>query len=206
MKVTKVFAAAVVLLALAGQAARAQVPGLPFYPTPTGMGVLAAAEYAHGANSRTMLAARAGIGFGPFGVTAVAGQYKGGTGLSTQVAYGGSVAMKVFGGGLLPVSISVQGGVGQVKDVLSTHTITYMPVGAAVRANLPLFPIKPFAVGYYVLGSNLGSNLKKEFRATVGADFNLLLGLGFHAAYDMGKANAWGIGAHFNFRMPIPMM
>ena len=201
MTVSKVFAAAVVLT-LGAAAAKAQLPGLPFYPTPTGMGVLAAAEYAHPASSRTILAARAGVGFGPFGATAVAGQFSG-TGLSSKVGYGASVAMKVFGGGLLPVSISVQGGIGQVKSLLSTTTTTYMPVGAAVRANLPLFPLKPFAVGYYVLGSNVD---KKEFRVTVGADFNLLFGLGVHAAYDMGAKNAWGIGAHFNFRMPIPMM
>ncbi|MGD0483336.1 MAG: hypothetical protein ABSB58_01640 [Gemmatimonadales bacterium] len=198
MKVSKVFAA-VVVLSLAGAAARAQVPGLPFYPTPTGMGILASADYAIPASHETMLALRGGIGFGPFGATAVVGQYKV-TGLTSQIAYGASAAMKVFGGGMLPVSITVQGGVGQVKNpFLTTTTVTYVPVGAAVRANLPLFPIKPFAVGYYVLGSNV----KKEFRLTVGADFNILLGLGVHAAYDMGSANTWGIGAHFNFRMPV---
>jgi hypothetical protein len=68
---------------------------------------------------------------------------------------------------------------------------------------VPLFPLKPFAVGYYVLGSKV----TKEFRATIGADFNLLLGLGVHAAYDLGTgsptSNVWGVGAHFNFRMPV---
>lgn len=201
MKLSKVFAAAVVL-SLATTAARSQVPGLPFYPTPTGMGVLAAAEYAHPGSSQTLLALRGGVGFGPFGATAVVGQYKA-TGLSSQVAYGASAAMKLFGGGLVPVTISAQAGAGQLKYVspLVSWTTTYVPVGAAVRANLPLFPLKPFAVGYYVLGSNV----EKEFRVTVGADFNLLMGLGIHAAYDMGTANTWGVGAHFNFRLPVPM-
>ena len=50
---------------------------------------------------------------------------------------------------------------------------------------------------------------RPEFRATVGTDFNLMLGLGVHAAYDFGTGtntqNGWGVGAHFNFRVPVPM-
>lgn len=206
MKVSKVFAAAALLL-LGTQVARAQVPGLPFYPTPTGMGVLASAEYAHPGSSQTMLAVRGGAGFGPFGATAVVGQYKiSGTNAQTQTVYGASVAMKLFGGGLLPVSIAAQAGLGQVKTTAllgGSTTATAMPVGAAVRANVPLFPLKPFAVGYYMLGTHV----TKEFRASIGADFNLLLGLGVHAAYDIGTASGsdktWGIGAHFNFRLPV---
>ncbi len=203
MKLSKIVAA-VVLLGLAGQAARAQVPGLPFYPTPTGTGVMVAAEYGHPGSGQTIYAARAGIGFGPFGATAVAGGYKFGTGLSTQTMYGASAAMKVFGGGMLPLSLAVQGGVGQVKvsTLLGSYTTTYIPVGLAARATIPMFPLKPFAVGY----RTFGSNVLKEFRATVGADFNVFMGLGVHAAYDFGTdtntQNGWGVGAHFNFRLP----
>jgi hypothetical protein len=203
MTLSKVFAAAVVL-AFAAQTAQAQLPGLPFYPTPTGMGVMAAADYAHPGTSQTLYAVRGGIGFGPFGVSAAVGQYKY-SGSDAKVTYGATAAMKLFGGGLVPVSIAAQAGVSQLKNLLS-GTTTYAPVGVAVRANVPLFPLKPFAVGYYTLGS---SNVLKEFRATIGADFNILLGLGVHAAYDFGTGtntqNGWGVGAHFNFRMPLPM-
>jgi hypothetical protein len=201
MKLSKVFVAAMVL-ALAGQAARAQVPGLPFYPTPTGTGVMVSADYAHPASSQSIYAVRGGIGFGPFGVTAVVGGYRFGGGLSTQTLFGGSAAMKLFGGGVVPISIAAQAGVGQVKisSPVGSATTTTLPVGAAIRANLPLFPLKPFAVGYYVLGN---SNVTKEARVTIGADFNVLLGLGVHAAYDAGKNfNTWGVGAHLNFRLP----
>jgi|GEM_PF-2208141 len=200
MKLSKVLAAAVILL-LPAHVARAQVQGMPFYPTPTGMGVLVSADYANPGNSQSVLALRGGVGFGPFGVTALVGQYKV-SGFSSQTLFGASAAMKLFGGGLMPVSISAQAGVGQLKvsSVFGSTTVTSFPVGAAIRANVPLFPLKPFAVGYYVLGN---SNVKKEFRVTVGADFNLLLGLGVHAAYDMGSQNTWGVGAHFNFRMPV---
>ena len=82
-----------------------------------------------------------------------------------------------------------------------------MPVGVAVRASIPLFPLKPFAVGYYTLGTK--DLVTKEFRATIGADFNVLFGLGVHAAYDLGtgtnSAKSWAVGAHFNFRLPVPL-
>jgi len=200
MKVSRVFAAAAVLL-LGAQVASAQVPGLPFYPTPTGMGIMVSADYADPDGAGKLVAVRGGVGFGPFGATAVVGQYKV-SGFSAQTVYGGPVAMKVFGGGLLPVSVAAQAGIGRLKisTPLGSTTTTSIPVGAAVRANLPLFPLKPFAVVYYVLGSNVTN----EVRATIGTDFNLLLGLGFHAAYDAGKdTNTWGVGAHFNFRLPV---
>lgn len=205
MKVSQVFAAAAVLL-LGAQVARAQLPGMPFYPTPTGMGVMVAADYVHPGSSQNLYAVRGGLGLGPLGFTAAVGSYKP-SGASAEIEYGATAAMKVFGGGLLPVSITAQAGFGQlrVKTPLgSTTTTTYMPVGAAVRANVPLFPLKPFAVGYYTLGS---SGVLKEFRATLGADFNILLGLGAHAAYDLGTGtntqNGWAVGAHFNFRLPV---
>jgi hypothetical protein len=205
MRVSRVFAVAAVLL-FGARVALAQVQDMPFYPTPTGLGVMVSADYANPGHSQSVWGVRGGAGFGPFGATVVVAQYKV-TGFNSQTMYGASVAMKVFGGGLLPVSIAAQAGFGQVK--VSTgggnSTITQIPVGAAVRANLPLFPLKPFAVGYYVLGSNV----QKEFRATLGADFNFLLGLGVHAGYDFGtatgSASTWGVGAHFNFRMPLPM-
>ena len=179
MKLTKVFAAAL-LLGLAGQAARAQVPGMPFYPTPTGTGVMVSADYAHPGSSQNIYAVRGGLGLASLGFTAVVGSYKV-SGLSAQTLYGGSAAMKLFGGGALPISLAAQAGVGQLKiSALGTSsTTTYVPVGAAARLNLPLFPLKPFAVGYYTFGS---SGVENEVRFTLGADWNFPMGLGVHAA------------------------
>jgi hypothetical protein len=198
MKVTKLFAVAAVLL-LGAQAARAQIVGLPFYPTPTGLGVMVSADYANPDGPGTVVALRGGAGFGPLGATAVVGQFRMSGG--NENTFGATAAMKVFGGGLVPVTISAQAGFGTMK--MGTTTVTTMPVGVAVRASVPLFPLKPFAVGYYMLGND---QVTKEFRATIGADFNLLLGLGAHAAYDWGKdAKSWAVGAHFNFRLPVPL-
>lgn len=200
MKLSKIFAAAL-LMGMVGQAARAQIPGLPFYPTPTGLGVMVAGDYADPGNSTSLYAVRGGIGFANFGVTAALGAYKI-SGFDAKAMYGATAAMKLFGGGVLPLSIAAQAGIGQVKtpSLSGDVTTTYIPVGAAARLTVPLFPLKPFAVGYYTLGS---SGVENEVRVTLGADFNVLMGLGVHAAYDMGKNNnTWGVGAHLNFRLP----
>jgi hypothetical protein len=78
----------------------------------------------------------------------------------------------------------------------------FMP-GAFVRLSPPLFPLKPWAQVYYMTGSNV-PDPAKEVRFAVGADFNLLLGLGLHAGYDWGNegGSTWGVGAHFTFRVP----
>ena len=201
MKLSKVVAAAVVLT-LTAQVARAQIQGLPFYPTPTGIGVMVSADYANPDGPGTVTAIRGGAGFGPFGATAVLGRVSNG---STENAYGATAAMKLFGGGLTPITIGAQVGLGQVKYSYATGstTVTYMPVGVTARVSIPLFPLKPFAVGYYTLGNNIGD---KEVRVTAGADMNFLLGLGVHAAYDYGDSgNTWAVGAHFNFRLPVPV-
>ena len=195
MKLSKVVAAAAVLT-LVAHVARAQVAGLPFYPTPTGLGVMASADYADPQGAGTVMVLRGGAGFGPFGITAVAGRASD----PDYNVYGATAAMKVFGGGLVPVSLSAQAGAGRWK--VGTTTVTYLPVGVAARLSVPLFPLKPFAVGYYTLGSNV----TEEVRVTVGADFNLLFGLGAHAAYDYGDSyKGWALGAHFNFRLPVPI-
>ena len=200
MKLSKVVAAAAVLM-LVAQVGRAQIAGLPFYPTPTGIGVMASADYANPEGDGYVTAIRGGAGFGPFGATAVVGR---GSDAGFDNAFGATAAMKLFGGGLAPITIGAQAGFGTWK--VGTETVTYMPVGAVVRASIPLFPLKPYAVGYYTLGN---SWIEKEARVTVGADFNLLLGLGIHAAYDYGLGsdsyNAWAVGAHFNFRLPVPL-
>jgi hypothetical protein len=196
MKLSKVVAATAVLM-LVAQVGRAQIAGLPFYPTPTGIGVMASADYANPEGNGYVTAIRGGAGFGPFGATAVIAR---GSDMGFDNAFGATAAMKLFGGGLSPITIGAQVGLGRWE--VGTETVTYMPVGAVVRASIPLFPLKPYAVGYYTLGNNV----EKEVRVTVGADFNFLLGLGAHAAYDYGDSgNSWAVGAHFNFRLPVPV-
>jgi len=196
MKISKVLAAAAVL-AFSANVAGAQVGGIPFYPTSTGLGAFASADYGNPEGGNWATALTAGGGFGPFGATATVGQLRDGT---TETMYGGTLAMKLFGGGLVPLTISAQGGAARWK--VAGVTKTSIPVGVVARLNVPLFPLKPFAIGYY----RLGTNMEDEVRVSVGANFNFLFGLGFHGAYDRGDSGStWGVGAHFNFRVPVPV-
>ncbi len=199
MKLTKVVAVAAALV-LAAQAVQAQVYGVPFYPTPTGTGASASADYGKPEDG-SAVALTGGLGLPRLGVTATVGRYSiSGT---EEMSFGGSAALRLFGGGLMPVSVQAQAGFGTIDLGGTTGRVTNIPVGLAVRVSPPLFPLKPFAVAYYTLGDGV----EEELRVNVGANFNLLLGLGFHAAYDWGDSGStFGLGAHFNFRLPVPVM
>ncbi len=194
-----------VAAAAAGTDAAAQVLGIPYYPTPTGTGVSVAADYGNPEGAGQSIALTAGLGISRLGFTATVGTNDPGGALDREVLYGATAAMKLFGGGLNPVTIGVQAGLGRTEvlrpiagNPTRTVALTNIPVGATVRVSPPLFPLKPFAVAYYTFG-----DFDEEFRVTVGANFNLILGLGVHGAYDWGDSGStWGVGAHINLRLP----
>jgi len=196
---------AAIALAATAQVASAQLPGIPYSPVETGLGISIAADYGHPDNKAgggSAYGVTGGIGFSRFGLSASVGAMKP-TGFSSQTSVGGRLGMKLFGGGLNPITVGAQVGFGSTKyTVLTTTTrVTEIMPGAFVRLSPPLFPLKPWGQVYYVTGN---SNVTKEARFAVGANFNLLLGLGVHAGYDWGdKAGSyWGVGAHFSFRVP----
>ena len=197
-------AVAAVLVTATARAAVAQLPGIPYGPVETGTGISVAADYAKPDNKLgggSAYGVTGGIGFSNFGLSASVGAAKP-TGFSAQTSFGGRLGMKLFGGGLNPLTVGVQVGVGSVKFTGvggSTTTTAFLPA-AFVRLSPPLFPLKPYGVAYYQTGNN---GITKEARFTVGANFNLLLGLGVHGAYDWGNSGStWGVGAHFNFHVP----
>lgn len=198
MKLSKVLAAVAALAVMAHVAGAQVAPGMPFYPTATGLGVTASADYANPDWSGTTTALTGGAGFGPFGASVTVGRHGESDKFTT---YGATVAMKLFGGGLTPITIGVQAGATRFDN--GVDVVTIVPVGVVARASLPLFPIKPWVVGYYRKAQNGPAD---EVRVTLGASFNFLFGLGVHAAYDYGDSgNSWGVGAHFNFRLPVPI-
>lgn len=198
MKRTGQLAMVAILTAMAAGAAEAQLLGIPYYPTPTGTGVSASADYGNPDGPGSAVGLTGGIGFGRFGITAGAGRVDfGGPGSNTEITLGATAGMKLFGGGLNPLSVGAQVGAGTVS-IGGARQTWFMP-GVNVALSPPLFPLKPFGVAYYTMG-----DAQEELHLSVGANFNLLLGLGFHAAYDWAdEAGAtWGVGAHFNFRLP----
>ena len=191
--------AAVATLAGAG-AVHAQLPGIPLEVAPSGTGIDVLADYAKpnaDAGGGSAWGVAGGIGLGRVGLRAAFGGLDPDSS-SSVTTYAGLAGLRLFGGGLNPLAIGAEVGAGQFK--VAGQTFTQIPIGATVSFNPPLFPIKPWGVAYYREGD---SNIKKEARFSVGANFNFLLGLGVHAAYDWGNSGTtWGVGAHFNFHVP----
>ncbi len=223
-RVSRVMIAAALPLVAGATAARAQLAGIPVYFNPrggTGIGVAANlgfpdSKYGGG----TAYGVAASIGGGPFTVTGMVGAWKGSGFGGAQASYGGDVAMKLFGGGLLPVAVGVQAGYGQVKNpVTGGVTQSTIPVGIGISFDPPLFPLKPWIAPRVEfqhappVGGGPAVNAA-AFRISAGVNFNLLLGLGLHAGVDWGKVPSkidpaqpstliWGVGAHINFHVPM---
>jgi hypothetical protein len=220
-RIGQVAVALVLPVALVAGTASAQVAGIPVYYNPGGgTGISAAANYGRpnaDGGKGSAWALTGGFGSGPFSVTGSYGRRSpsGGGDFNT---YGGTVAFRLLGGGLLPLSVAPQIGVGYAK--VGGFTDVEIPIGVGVAVSIPLFPIKPWIAPRVQLsrfsGGGLPSANATSYGVTVGANFNLLLGLGFHAAVDMLKLSkdldplqptvtTIGVGAHFNFHLPMGM-
>jgi len=211
-------AAAVPLVGLA-TAARAQLSGIPVYYNPrggAGVGIAGDLGFPNDkAGGGTAYGVAGSLGTGPLTLTGLVGSrsFKGG---SAQASFGGNAALRLFGGGFLPAAVAVQGGFGTIKaGGVRTSTI---PVGLGVSFDPPLFPLKPWVAPRWeftrVSGLTGGTVNASSFRVSAGVNFNLLLGLGLHAAVDWGQVPAKldaskpsalsiGVGAHFNFHLPL---
>ncbi|MEK6767892.1 MAG: hypothetical protein AABY85_02765 [Gemmatimonadota bacterium] len=222
-RIGQVAVALVLPVVLAAEAASAQVAGIPVYYNPGGgTGFSVAANVGRpndDGGGGTAWALTGGLGNGPFSLTASYGhRTEGDVGTLNgpdYATYGGTLSFRVLGGGLLPLSVAPQVGVGISK--VGGVTFTEIPIGVGVAVNVPLFPIKPWIAPRVQLSRMSGGGTTQNatnYGVTVGANFNLLLGLGFHAAVDMLKvskdidpseptATTIGVGAHFNFRVPM---
>jgi hypothetical protein len=203
--------AAAVAAAGTAHAASAQLPVIPYGPVNTGLGINVSADYGKPTSGGgSAWGVSAGLGLSRLGISASFGGFTPNSG-SSQTAFAGMAGLKLFGGGLTPVEIGAQVGANHVGSFtagsLTTPSTTNVMPAAWVKVSPPLFPLKPWAQVYDQISNQLNASGKKsELRFAVGANFNLLLGLGVHAGYDFGtgtgSAKSWGIGAHMNFRVP----
>lgn len=214
-RIGRVMIVAALPLVAGATAARAQLAGIPVYFNPrggTGFGVAANLGFPNSdAGGGAAYGVAGSLGAGPITVTAMVGAWKG-TGFgSAATSFGGDVAYKVFGGGLLPIAVGVQAGYGSVKSPVSSATISTIPIGVGLSFDPPLFPLKPWIAPRVDL-VKAGSSNTTNFRISAGVNFNMLLGFGVHAAVDWGQTKSGGttisplilgVGAHFNFHVPM---
>jgi hypothetical protein len=198
----------------------AQVPGIPVYNNgvPRGIGLYGTVGFPNdAAGGGTAYAFTGRAGFGGFGATAMISTYNPDGPVGSDVSVGGTANYRVFGGPLVPLAVSLQAGVGYAKPdagILPGEDITEwrFPVGLGFALTIPnpALAIQPWLAPRLDIvhtKAGGGSNTDTEFGLSGGVELNLLTGLGVHAAYDAlfregGTAGVFGVGAHYNFRVP----
>jgi hypothetical protein len=212
--VTFVFAVAAV------PAAHAQVHGIPVYNSGISTGVAIYGDIGfpnEDAGKGTALAVSGRAGFGPFGATAILSTFNPEGPGDSDLSVGGTLNYKIFGGPLIPLSVTLQGGIGYSKPdvgILPGSDVSQLrfPVGLGFALTIPnpALAIKPWIAPRLDIVRFSGGGLsdtETNFGIGGGLELNLLSGLGLHAAYDRvftdgGDPSVFGVGAHYAFRIP----
>jgi hypothetical protein len=221
-------AVAVIALALSASSLRAQNAGLPVYNSgvPRGIGLYGDLGFPNAAGGKgTAYGVTGRAGFGPLGATATLSSYNPSGPGGSDVSVGGTLNYKLLGGPLVPLSVTLQGGVSYVK---SDQGVVALPppggtgqeaqvyhfpigVGFALVIPNPALAIRPWLAPRLDIShvkSGGASNTDTNFGISGGLELNLLNGFGIHAAYDRVLAKdvsdpaTFGIGAHYTFRVP----
>jgi len=214
---------AVIVLALAGGAApvHAQNPGLPVYNMGVTRGIALYGDVGFPndeAGGGTVYGLTGRVGVGAFGATATLSSFDQDGSGGSDVSVGGTLNYKLVGGPLVPLSVTLQGGVSYLKlseGFLPDESVNayHFPVGVGFALVIPnpALSIHPWLaprvdIAYQKAGD--ASVTDTHFGLSGGLELNLLNGFGVHAAYDrvfvsdLEDPSTFGIGAHFAFRVP----
>jgi opacity protein-like surface antigen len=202
--------------------ASAQVLGLPVYNSgvPHGVGIYGNvgfpnADYGKG----TAFGATGRVGLGFIGASATIATYNPQGAGPSITSVGGTADIKVFGGPLVPLSVTLQGGLGYWKTtiagpagVLVDEKTFHAPVGLGIALSIPnpVLAIKPWiAPRLDIVHTSIpgASNTDTHFGISGGVEFNLLSGIGAQLAYDWMKNGSvkpgvFEAGLHYTIRVP----
>lgn len=211
----------VLALTLGASPARAQNPGLPVYNigVPRGIGIYGDVAFpgdAGGGGTAYGLTTRAG--FGLLGATATLSSLNPDGPGGSDVSVGGTLNYRLLGGPLVPLSVTLQGGLSYAKPgdgLLPGEDVTAyrVPVGVGFALVIPnpVLAIHPWLAPRVDIDhrkSGSSSDTETNFALSGGLEFNFLNGFGLHAAYDrvfakdVADPSTFGIGAHYGFRVP----
>ena len=208
-------------VALAGTpSAAAQVRGIPVYNAgiPRGIGIYGDVGFPNDeAGDGTAYAVTGRAGFGLFGATAMLSSFNPDGPGDSDLSVGATLNYRIFGGPLVPLAVTLQGGIGYAKPdgILPDDDLTQLrfPVGVGFALTIPnpVLAIKPWLAPRIdiVRTSAEGADAEtdSEFGLSGGLELNTLGGFGLHATYDAifadgGTPGVFGIGAHYTFRVP----
>ncbi len=218
--------------------AHGQLSGLPVYFSPKGTtGLTLSGDYGRcasdcgGSLNPSFIGGRALLGLPIVTIGVGGGSYNTDvSGADKETTFAGKVAVRVIGGALLPVSVSVQAGVGFLKvgdlntDLLELTSVT-VPIGVGIAANVPTpgASIEPWIAPRIQVTRNKVETLFAALSVTDtdtrvgisgGVNIGLASGLGFHAAFDYLNLSGIspitiGVGLHYTFKLPgigVPMV
>lgn len=221
---------AVALVALAGFAmpASAQMVGNPVYVSPKhGTGLSIAADYGRGLNldsgKPNYFGGRATLGLPMLSISAGAGSVKP-TGGTSNISFGGNVAVNLIKAPVMPVALSVFAGAGYLKSGSGATAVKNLnvPAGVALAFDVPSpsLSVEPWVAPRVQLAQTKfgGASVSQiGFGASAGVNVGLPMGVGFHAALEYmtyaaktsgtltaAKVSPFmiGLGAHYKFNIP----
>lgn len=155
--------------------------------------------------------ARAALGLGPFGLSAVASRWNPDGPAPAQTGVGGYLNLKVFGGPLIPLSVTLQGGAEYANNDGVKQLHAPIGLGIALRIPNPALAIKPWIAPRLdvarLTGSGIKSDTKTNFGISGGIDLSLLGGLSFGVAYDRTwvdsfNPSVFSAGASYTIKIP----
>jgi hypothetical protein len=206
-------------LAAGARSAEAQVRGIPVYNSgvATGIAVYGDVGFAdEDAGKGTAFAVSGQAGFGHFGATAILSTFNPDGPGESDLSVGATLNYKIFGGPLIPLSVTLQGGIGYSKPdvgLLPGDDVDELrfPVGLGFALTIPnpALAIRPWIAPRLDIVRTSGggtSNTETDFGLGGGLELNFLSGFGLHAAYDRvfldgGDPSVFGVGAHYAFRI-----
>jgi hypothetical protein len=199
--------------------ARAQVRGIPVYNSGIAGGIAIYGDVGFPnaeAGSGTAFAVTGRAGLRRFGATAILSLLDPEGSGDSELSVGATLNYKIFGGPLIPLSVTLQGGIGYATPELGllpgdVDELRF-PVGLGFALTIPnpALAIRSWIASRLdiVRTSRAGdSNTDTEFGLGGGLELNTLSGFGLHAAYDRvftdgGDPSVFGLGAHYAFRIP----
>jgi hypothetical protein len=165
----------------------AQVRGLPVVNNgvPTGIGLALDAGFANAdAGKATTYGASAAMGLGFVGIGGAISRTTPDGGGDATWSQAVSASLNILGGPLVPIRVTVMGGMGRWDN--NGFTVTRIPVSLGISATIPVpaLAIKPWIAPRYDRLSFENGGSDSRFGIAGGIDLAMINGLSFRAAYD----------------------
>jgi hypothetical protein len=228
MRLVAVSLGAAVTLGICTTPVAAQLNSIPVYTSPKGgTGISVFADYGKGINEESgknrAIAARGVLGLAMLqlgvGIGTVNPEIAGAR--ENKFQWMATAALRVIGGGVMPLAVNVQAGYGRV-EVAQDSTEVNIPISIGVGFSPPIpgltlelwgaprYSIRDLKVGDLSVSQN-------GFGISAGVNLGFSMGLGVHAALDweyLGeetgslldlpstKPAVFGVGISYNFKLP----